>query len=107
MVEKVSVLVVRALYIYALTTNPETFSTIRRITHDFWTEEKQPEEFSYERIGILPPKGDLSVPGNYRGIMMLEVGKNNLEHHENPPGATCGGTRPLITLWFPPKTRNS
>ena len=24
----------------ALATNPETFSTIRRITHNFWTEEK-------------------------------------------------------------------
>ena len=34
-------------------TNPKTFSTIRRITHDFWTEEKQPEEFNYGRLGIL------------------------------------------------------
>ena len=59
----------------ALATNPETFSTIRRITHAFWTEEKRPEEFNYGRLGILPKKGDLSAPGNYRGIMMLEVGQ--------------------------------
>ena len=59
----------------ALATNPETFSTIRRITHNFWTEEKHLEEFNYRRIDILPPKGDLSVPGNYRGIMMLEFGQ--------------------------------
>ena len=77
-----------------------------KITHNFWTEEKQPDEFNYGRLGILPKKGDLSAPGNYRGIMMLEIGQKNLEHHENPPGATCGGTRSQITIWFPPKTRN-
>ena len=59
----------------ALATNPKTFSTIQRITHNFWMEEKQPEEFNYGRLGILPQKGDLSEPGNYRGIMMLEVGQ--------------------------------
>ena len=59
----------------ALATNTETFSNIRRIAHDFWTEEKQPEEFNYGRLGILPQKGDLSAPGNHRGIMMLEFGK--------------------------------
>ena len=62
--------VIRAEIYKALATNPETFSTIQRITHDFWTEEKQPEEFNYGRLGILPNKGDLSVPGNYRVIMM-------------------------------------
>ena len=62
---------IRAEIYKALATNPETLSTIRRITHDFWTEEKQPEEFNYGRLGILPKKGDLSAPGNYRGIMML------------------------------------
>ena len=25
-------------------------------THDFWAEEKQPEEFNYGRLGILPKK---------------------------------------------------
>ena len=70
---------IRAEIYKALATNPETFSTIRRITHDFWTEEKQPEEFNYGRLGIIPKKGYLSAPGNYRVIMMLEVGqKNNL-----------------------------
>ena len=37
---------IRAEIYKALATNPETFSTIRRITNDFWTEEKQPEEFN-------------------------------------------------------------
>ena len=66
---------IRAEIYKALDTNPETFSTIRRITHDFWTEEKQPEEFNYRWLGIIPEKGDLSAPGNYRGIMMLEFGQ--------------------------------
>ena len=66
---------IRAEIYKALASNPEIFSTIQKITHDFWTEEKQPEEFNYGQLGILPPKGDLSVPVNYRGIMMLEVGQ--------------------------------
>ena len=66
---------IRAEIYKALATNPETFSIIRRITHNFWTEEKQLEGFNYGRLGILPQKGDLSAPGNYRGIMMLEVGQ--------------------------------
>ena len=66
---------IRAEIYKALATNPKTFSTIRRITHDFWTEEKQPEQFNYGRLGILPKKGDLSAPGNHRGTMMLEVGQ--------------------------------
>ena len=49
---------IRAEIYKALATNPKTFSTIRRITHDFWTEEKQSEEFNYGRLGILPLKGD-------------------------------------------------
>ena len=66
---------IRAEIYKALATNLETFSTIRIITHDFWTEEKQPEEFNYGRLGILPQKWDLSAPGSYRGIMMIEVGQ--------------------------------
>jgi hypothetical protein len=40
---------------------------------DVWRLEKQPEEFDTGVLAILPKKGDLSDPGNYRGIMMLEV----------------------------------
>ena len=50
---------IRAEIYKALASNPETFSTIRIISHDFWTEEKQPEGFNYGRLGILPKKGDL------------------------------------------------
>ena len=34
---------IRAEIYKALATNPKTFSTIRKITHDFWTKEKQLE----------------------------------------------------------------
>ena len=43
------------------------------IVVDVWLEEKQPVEFDIGVLAILPKKGDLSDPGNYRGIMMLEV----------------------------------
>ena len=66
---------IRAEIYKALATSPETFSTLRRITRDFWTEEKQPEESNYGQLGILPPKGDLSSPGSYRGIRVMEVGQ--------------------------------
>ena len=45
---------------------------------DVWRKEEQPEEFDTGVLAILPKKGDLSDPGNYRGIMMLEVAKKSL-----------------------------
>ena len=33
-----------------------------------------PPEWEACLLSILPKKGDLRLPGNYRGIMMLEVG---------------------------------
>ena len=57
----------------AISNNPETFPYLRQIVRDFWQTEVQPEEWDVGRLGILPKKGDLSLPGNYRGIMMLEV----------------------------------
>ncbi len=38
-----------------------------------WITETPPEEWEIRLLSILPKKGDLSNPGNYRGIMMLEV----------------------------------
>ena len=40
---------------------------------EIWDKEKQPKEFDTGVLAILAKKGDLSEPGNYRGIMMLEV----------------------------------
>ena len=41
--------------------------------HQFWFTETPPAEWEIGLLSILPKKGDLSNPGNYRGIMMLEV----------------------------------
>ena len=39
----------------------------------FWQSEEMPAEWETGLLKILPKKGDKSLPGNYRGIMMLEV----------------------------------
>ena len=46
---------------------------LRQVIYDFWNSGKQPSEWDIGRLGILPKKGDLSLPGNYQGIMMPEV----------------------------------
>ena len=38
-----------------------------------WITEEVPGEWNIGRLTILPKKGDLSLPKNYRGIMLLEV----------------------------------
>jgi hypothetical protein len=38
-----------------------------------WETEKVPEEWETGLLKILPKSGDLSLTGNYRGIMLLEV----------------------------------
>ena len=40
---------------------------------DFWETEEMPVEWETGLLKILPKKGDKSDPGNYRGIMLLEV----------------------------------
>ena len=51
----------------------QLYKRLRQVIHGFWNSGKQPSELDIGRLGILPKKGDLSLPGNYRGIMMLEV----------------------------------
>jgi len=46
---------------------------LREILRQIWITENIPEEWNVERLTILPKKGDLSLPKNYRGIMLLEV----------------------------------
>ena len=57
----------------ALLTENETFSMMRTVVHNFWKKEVMPDEWETGLLKILPKKGDLSDPGNYRGIMLLET----------------------------------
>eukprot|EP00957_Ditylum_brightwellii_P058248 4416702-Ditylum_brightwellii.AAC.1 len=58
-----------------LATEIETFNIICSIVHNCWQTEEQPSKFDIGKLGIVPKNGDLSQPGNHRGIMMLEVGQ--------------------------------
>jgi len=57
----------------ALSSTDIGFSYIRHFVHQFWLTETPHAEWEIGLLSILPKKGDLSNPGNYRGIMMLEV----------------------------------
>ena len=57
----------------AIIFNNATFDLLKCIIVDFWENESPPEQFEIGMLKILPKKGDLSLPGNYRGIMLLEV----------------------------------
>ena len=57
----------------ALCETEKSFSLLRRFVLDFWERGIVPAEWNSGLLAILPKKGDLSDPGNYRGIMMLEV----------------------------------
>ena len=41
--------------------------------HQFWLTKTPLAEWEIGLLSIIPKKGDLSNPRNYRGIMMLEV----------------------------------
>ena len=58
----------------ALASTSAGFDYIRHFITHFWVTENPPVEWETGLLSILPKKGDLSKPGNYRGIMMLEVG---------------------------------
>ena len=57
----------------ALIATSAGFDIIRSMVLHFWETGEVPEEWETGLLAILPKKGDLSLPGNYRGIMMLEV----------------------------------
>ena len=57
----------------ALAKKEETFDILRRIITHFWESELTPSEWETGLLKILPKKGDLSLPENYRGIMLLET----------------------------------
>lgn len=51
----------------------DTFEILKLIIHDYWESELTPTEWEKGLLTILAKKGDLSDPGNYRGIMLLET----------------------------------
>ena len=57
----------------ALVSTSDGFGFVRNLVQHFWETEELPEGWETGLLSILPKKGDLSLPGNYRGIMMLET----------------------------------
>ena len=51
----------------------ETFEVLKQIILLFLATGDVPTEWETGLLKILPKKGDLSDPGNHRGIMLLEV----------------------------------
>ena len=56
-----------------ITCDNRTFSLLKDVILDFWENELPPEQWETGLLKILPKKGDLSKPTNYRGIMLLET----------------------------------
>ena len=51
----------------------EIFLLLKTAILQFWDSETVPEEWNIGHLIILPKKGDLSLPKNYQGIMLLEI----------------------------------
>ena len=51
----------------------ETFSMLKSIIIKFRVNEIVPDEWNIGRLTVLLKKGVLSLPNNYRGIMLLEI----------------------------------
>ena len=50
----------------------ETFLLLKTVILQFWDSETAPEEWNTGHLTVLQKKGYLSLPKNYRGIMLLE-----------------------------------
>ena len=57
----------------ALISTDAGFCLVRTMVHHFWQTGEVQTEWETGLLAILAKKGDLSLKGNYRGIMMLEV----------------------------------
>ena len=57
----------------ALISTDSGFGLVREMVYHFWQTGEVQFQWETGLLAILPKKGDLSLPGNYRGIMMLEV----------------------------------
>ena len=57
----------------------ETFLLLKTVILQFWDSETVPEESSIGHLISLPKRGDLSLPKDYRGIMLLEIAYKIIE----------------------------
>jgi hypothetical protein len=64
---------VHATAMKALMADEGTTNLVVQYVREFWRTGTVPEEWEVGELKILPKKGDLSLPKNYRGIMLLEV----------------------------------
>ena len=51
----------------ALASTDAGFALVQHLVQHFWATEEVPVEWEIGLLRILPKKGDLSLPGNYRG----------------------------------------
>ena len=51
----------------------DTFAILKLCIREFWENEVTPNEWEKCLLKIIAKKGDLSLAGNYRGIMLLET----------------------------------
>ena len=51
----------------------QTFLLLKTVILQFWDSGTVPEEWDIGHLIILPKKGDLSLPKNYQGIILLEI----------------------------------
>ena len=59
---------------------------VRRVVIEFLESEAIPLQWEDGLLKVLPKSGDLSQPGNYRGIMLLEVLYNKIITNIIPRG---------------------
>ena len=64
---------ISAAVLKALLLHDEAFNCLVEVVLHFWESEEVPAQWEECLLKILPKSGDLSQPGNYRGIMLLEV----------------------------------
>ena len=57
----------------SIITDNQCFAYLEAIIVEMWNSQSHPSEWDVGRLVILPKKGNLHLPGNYRGIMLLEV----------------------------------
>ena len=57
----------------AIVSANQTYGLLKSIIIDFWENDLPPDQWETGLLKIIPKKGDLSQPGNYREIMLLEI----------------------------------
>ena len=57
----------------SLVQDKDGMNLLKPVKIDFWESEVTPEEWKIGWLKVLPKKGDLRFPGNYRGIMLRNI----------------------------------